>query len=260
MLLGDASRRRDLLIEHLHRIQDAYHQISAAHLAALAEEMRLSLAEVFETATFYAHFDVVREGDPALPPVTIRVCDSIACAMAGAESLFAELRDAAGPAIRVLRAPLHRSLRQGSGRGRRPCAGWRCHAAAGAGGGEGRGGASAAARPCRSRSLSGRRRLCAAGAAALRRPFGRSGDRCARFRFAAWPRRRGLSDRTQVAHGARRASAAAHGRERRRRRARHLQGPLLPRKRSASLPRRHVDRRSCGRGHGRLHLHPRRIS
>ena len=73
VLLGDAPRRRDLLIEHLHRIQDAYHQISAAHLAALADEMRLAFAEVFEVATFYAHFDVVREGDPAVPPITIRV-------------------------------------------------------------------------------------------------------------------------------------------------------------------------------------------
>ncbi len=104
-LLGDAPRRRDLLIEHLHRIQDAYHQISAEHLAALAEEMRLSLAEVFETATFYAHFDVVREGEPAVPPVTIRVCDSIACVMAGAETLFAALSATTGPTIRVLRAP-----------------------------------------------------------------------------------------------------------------------------------------------------------
>ncbi len=105
LLLSDAPRRRDLLIEHLHRIQDAYRQISADHLAALAEEMRLSLAEVFETATFYAHFDVVREGEPAVPPVTIRVCDSIACAMAGAETLFAALRATTGPTIRVLRAP-----------------------------------------------------------------------------------------------------------------------------------------------------------
>jgi formate dehydrogenase len=104
-LLGAAPRSRDFLIEHLHRIQDAFHQISAAHLAALAEEMRLSLVEVFETATFYAHFDLVREGDPALPPVTIRVCDSIACAMAGAEELLAELADLAAPSIRVLRAP-----------------------------------------------------------------------------------------------------------------------------------------------------------
>src|SRR5262245_688800 len=58
-LLGDRPRQRDLLIEHLHLIQDRYHQISAAHLAALAGEMNLSFAEVFETATFYAHFDVV---------------------------------------------------------------------------------------------------------------------------------------------------------------------------------------------------------
>ncbi len=104
-LLGDRPRRRDLLIEHLHLIQDAFHRISAAHLAALAEEMRLSLAEVFEVATFYAHFDVVREGDPDVPPVTIRVCDSIACALAGAEALFAGVREAAGAGVRVLRAP-----------------------------------------------------------------------------------------------------------------------------------------------------------
>src|SRR3982074_2440841 len=62
LLLGDRPRRRDLLIEHLHLIQDTCKQISAAHLAALAEEMKLSFAEVFETATFYAHFDVVKEG------------------------------------------------------------------------------------------------------------------------------------------------------------------------------------------------------
>ncbi len=81
-LLGDRPRRRDLLIEHLHLIQDTYHQISAAHLAALADEMKLSFAEVFETATFYAHFDVVKEGEAGIPPLTIRVCD------------FADLRDA----------------------------------------------------------------------------------------------------------------------------------------------------------------------
>src|SRR6516225_6848624 len=79
-LLGDAPRERSLLIEYLHRIQDTYGQISAAHLAALADEMRLAFAEVFETATFYAHFDVVKEGEPDIPPLTIRVCDSITCA------------------------------------------------------------------------------------------------------------------------------------------------------------------------------------
>jgi formate dehydrogenase len=93
------------LIEHLHRIQDAHRQISAAHLAALAEEMRLSFAEVFETATFYAHFDVVKEGDPTVPALTVRVCDSLACAMAGAEVLLAALGDELGPEVRVMRAP-----------------------------------------------------------------------------------------------------------------------------------------------------------
>jgi len=104
-LLGDRPRRRDLLIEHLHLIQDRYHQISAAHLAALADEMKLSFAEVFETATFYAHFDVVKEGDPDIPPLTIRVCDSLTCAMMGAEQLLDELKRGAGPGVRVVRAP-----------------------------------------------------------------------------------------------------------------------------------------------------------
>src|SRR3954464_3954808 len=105
VLLGERPRRRDLLIEHLHLIQDTYHQISAAHLAALAEEMKLSFAEVFETATFYAHFDVVKEGDADIPPLTIRVCDSLTCAMLGAEKLLSELKAGAGPGVRVVRAP-----------------------------------------------------------------------------------------------------------------------------------------------------------
>ena len=104
-LLGDRPRRRDLLIEHLHLIQDTYHQISAAHLAALADEMKLSFAEVFETATFYAHFDVVKEGEADIAPLTIRVCDSLTCAMMGAEKLLEELQSKAGPGIRVVRAP-----------------------------------------------------------------------------------------------------------------------------------------------------------
>src|SRR5258705_5994026 len=105
VLLGGRPRRRDLLIEHLHLIQDKYHQISAAHLAALADEMKLSFAEVFETATFYAHFDIVKEGQSDIAPLTIRVCDSLTCAMLGAEKLLAELQDKAGPGIRVVRAP-----------------------------------------------------------------------------------------------------------------------------------------------------------
>ena len=93
------------MIEHLHLIQDTYRQISAAHLAALADEMKLAFAEVFETATFYAHFDIVKEGEPDIPPLTIRVCDSLTCAMLGAEKLLQELQGAAGPGVRVVRAP-----------------------------------------------------------------------------------------------------------------------------------------------------------
>src|SRR6201991_867043 len=105
LLLGDRPRRRDLLIEYLHLIQDTWHQISAAHLAALADEMKLAFAEVFETATFYAHFDVVKEGEPDIAPLTIRVCDSLTCAMLGGEKLLADLQDKSGPGIRVVRAP-----------------------------------------------------------------------------------------------------------------------------------------------------------
>ena len=82
-LLGDAPRRSDLLIEHLHRIQDRYGCLSTAHLAALAEEMKLAQAEVYEVATFYHHFDVVKEGDAVPPAITVRVCDGLSCEMAG---------------------------------------------------------------------------------------------------------------------------------------------------------------------------------
>src|SRR6195952_1238994 len=104
-LLGDRPRRRDLLIEHLHLIQDKYLQITAGHLCALAEEMNLAFAEVFEVATFYAHFDIVKEGEPDIPPLTIRVCDSLTCAMLGAEKLLAEVQSTSGPGMRVVRAP-----------------------------------------------------------------------------------------------------------------------------------------------------------
>ena len=104
-LLTDRSRRRDLLIEHLHLIQDKYGHISAAHLAALAAEMRLAQTEVYEVATFYAHFDVVKEGETPPPPVTVRVCDSLSCAMAGAEQLLKDLPKLLGTGVRVVRAP-----------------------------------------------------------------------------------------------------------------------------------------------------------
>ncbi|HUX27019.1 MAG TPA: NADH-ubiquinone oxidoreductase-F iron-sulfur binding region domain-containing protein [Burkholderiales bacterium] len=104
-LLGDAPRRRDLLIEHLHRIQDRYACLSAAHLVALATEMNMALVEVYEVATFYHHFDVVKEGDAAPAAITVRVCESLACELAGAKELLAKLPGILGREVRVIAAP-----------------------------------------------------------------------------------------------------------------------------------------------------------
>jgi len=104
-LLGERERRRDLLIEHLHLIQDRYGYLSAAHLAALAQETKLALTEVYEVATFYAHFDVVKEDETPPPALTVRVCDSLSCAMAGGEHLLRTLPNRLGPDVRVVRAP-----------------------------------------------------------------------------------------------------------------------------------------------------------
>lgn len=104
-LLGDAPRRRDLLIEHLHKIQDRYGCLSAAHLVALASEMKMAMAEVYEVATFYHHFDVIKEGDAAPPAITVRVCDSIACDLAGSHKLLEKLPALLGKDVRVLHAP-----------------------------------------------------------------------------------------------------------------------------------------------------------
>jgi formate dehydrogenase len=104
-LLGDGSRERDQLIEHLHKIQDKFHHLSAAHLAALAHEMRLSMTEVYEVSSFYHHFDVVREGEAVPAELTVRVCDSVSCEMAGSEALIAALEAGLGDGIRVQRVP-----------------------------------------------------------------------------------------------------------------------------------------------------------
>ncbi len=105
-LLGDEPRRRDLLVEHLHKIQDRYGFISAGHIVALAAEMRLAPAEVFEVATFYHHFDVVKEGDVKPPAITVRVCDGLACELAGARTLLTLLQNAGyGDRVRVIPAP-----------------------------------------------------------------------------------------------------------------------------------------------------------
>ena len=104
-LLGNRERRRDLLIEHLHLIQDKFGCLEARHLRALAEEMRLSQAEVYEVASFYDHFDIIKEGEPKPAPLTIRVCDSISCMIAGADELIERLSAGVDPQqVRVVRA------------------------------------------------------------------------------------------------------------------------------------------------------------
>jgi len=103
--LGVEPRRRDLLIEHLHAIQDRHRGLSAAHLAALAQELRLAQAEVYEVASFYHHFDVLREGETQPAELTVRVCDSLACDLAGAKELLERLPGILGARVRVLPAP-----------------------------------------------------------------------------------------------------------------------------------------------------------
>src|SRR5262249_53284537 len=104
-LLGDLPRERALLIEYLHLIQDREGCLPEGHLQALAEELRIPMAEVYEVATFYAHFDVVGSGEERPPKVTVRVCDSLSCALAGADGLLRSLQDADLPGVRVVRAP-----------------------------------------------------------------------------------------------------------------------------------------------------------
>ncbi len=104
-LLGSLPRRRDLLIEALHLIQDRFRGLTPDDLAALAYEFRLSLVEVYETATFYHHFDVLEDGEAPPPEITVRVCESIACEMAGAKELLGDLRRRLGGRARVVPAP-----------------------------------------------------------------------------------------------------------------------------------------------------------
>src|SRR6476659_1549191 len=104
-LLGDAPRRTDLLIEYLHKIQDRYGCLQARHLVALADELKMAMAEVYEVATFYHHFDVIKEGDALPPAITVRVCDSISCALAGGHELLATVQKTLGTRVRVKHAP-----------------------------------------------------------------------------------------------------------------------------------------------------------
>lgn len=104
-LVGTGAQQRDLLIEHLHKINDAYRCLHDRHLVALAKEMNIPMAEVYEVATFYHHFEVVR-GDEVVPQITVRVCDGLSCELAGAKDLLARLPAILGSEdIRVISAP-----------------------------------------------------------------------------------------------------------------------------------------------------------
>jgi len=102
---GVDPRRRDLLIENLHLIQDRFGHIPAAHLVALAREMKLAMTEVYEVATFYHHFDVIKEGEKAPPALTVRVCDSLSCEFSGSNELIKDLKQSLGDKVRVIPAP-----------------------------------------------------------------------------------------------------------------------------------------------------------
>ena len=220
----------------------------------------MALTEVYEVATFYSHFDVVKEGETPPPAVTVRVCDSLSCAMAGAENLLGGTAgEARAGRARGARA-LHGRLRPRAGLRGRPCADVQCRD-----GESRRGRGEARACACLSdahgvRRLSERGRLWAAEGLPRRQAHARrryqDGQRCRPAR----PRRRRISDRTQMVAGARRAGAAPVRGQCRRGRARHLQGPLLSRARPAPLHRRHADRGMDGRGRRDLSLYPRRIS
>ena len=222
--------------------------------------MKLALAEVYEVATFYAHFDVVKEGEAPPPPVTVRVCDSLVLRDAGRGTPAARSSRQARPRRPRRARAVHGRLRPRAGLRGRPCAGVQRHA------GQGRvrrEGAAASACLCdaeRSRTLPQGRRLCAARRLPRRQAHARRPDQDRQRRRPARPRRRRISDRPQMVAGARRAGAADVRRQLRRRRARHVQGPPLPRAGPASLHRRHADRRLGGRGARHLHLCARRIS
>ena len=241
-LLGDAPRRRDLLIEFLHRIQDAFGSISAAHVVALAQEMSLAMTEVYEVATFYHHFDVVKEGETPPPALTVRVCETLSCRLAGSEALHAALASACGARRARAPRPVHRTLRARAGRRRRSQSGRSRHRSM----------------PCRTRWHSGAPSPPFPGTSISRPTAGTAVTACSPPACAARPGRgradgdgglraarsgrRRVPGGTQVAHRARRAGAAADGGQPRRRRARDVQGSPLSGTRPAPLHRGHADR------------------
>ena len=252
VILGDRPRERALLIEYLHLIQDAEGCLPAGHLHALAEVLRIPMAEVYEVATFYAHFDVVPDGEPRPAKVTMRVCDSLSCMLAGAEALLLALQSEkmAGRARRaraVHRLVPHRAGGRGGPSSRRSRHAW-----------QGEGARAAGRHARRDARLPGSRRLRAGwrlrrAALVPRRATRKVEDVIATLSDGGL---RGLGgagfpDRPQVGPGAAGEGAAPDGGQRRRGRARHLQGPHLPRDGAAQVPRGHADRGLGGRGRSR---------
>ena len=221
--------------------------------------MRLPQAEVYEVASFYHHFDIVKEGEAAPAPLTVRVCDSLSCEIAGAGDLLARLPKLLGPDVRVIAAPCIGRCEQAPAAvvGQNPIARASCESVVAAVGGAG----DTRSRPGlhRLRELSPRGRLRVAEGLHRRRARCRVGDRDARALGPARPRRRGLSYGAEVAHRPRRARTAADGHQHRRRRAGDVQGSRPARSRSASLSRGHADRGLGGRHSSRLHLPARRV-
>ena len=104
-ILGNRPRRRDLLIEHLHLFQDKFGFITTKQLVALSYEMKMAMAEVYEVASFYAHFDIVRENEQEVPPITLRVCDSITCSLFGSDNVLNDAAFSLEKDVRVVRSP-----------------------------------------------------------------------------------------------------------------------------------------------------------
>ena len=249
-LLGERERRRDLLIEHLHLLQDHYGCLHARHLAALAEEMRLALVEVYEVASFYAHFDIVMDDEAPPPALTVRVCDSLTCELFGARA-FARANCRAGSAAECAWCGRRAWAAATT---RRSCAiGHALHEHATADSV-----AAAVAAGIRHPdippfigldALPRRRRLQAAAKPAS--PARARRDRCSKRSKNSGMRGLGgagfpTGRKWRFVRAG--AGTAADGGQRRRGRARHIQGPLFPRNRSASLLGRDADRRLGGRG------------
>ncbi len=259
-LLGAAPRAPEYLVENLHKVQDRFGCLAAAHLAALAELMKLSQAEVFEVATFYHHFDVVKEGEAAPAKLTVRVCETLSCRIGRRARASRAPGGDAGPERASARSAVHRSLCRSARGVRGPERLWPRHRREGRHRAGARGCEGAAQHAHRLRGIPPARRLRPLGRLRRGQARPRDGPQDAGRFGAPGTRGRGLPGGAQVADRARRGRAPLHGRQRRRGRAGHVQGPSLPRARPAPLPRGNA-RGGVGGGHREdLDLPSRRVS